>query len=92
MEAQVLEAQKTLEQMQGLMLQPGWKVLEEAAQAHIKNKTQKVVLEPTADPLEQEYMKGEIQGISLFVSIPKQLVEMNKDILAAAKELEEEGA
>ena len=92
MDEQVDEARETLLEMQALIAQPGWTKLAASAQKHIEARRNKVLLEPTADIAEDNYMKGEIQGISIFVEIPRQLIEMNKDILATAKKLDEEGA
>lgn len=92
MEQQVDEARETLLQMQALIKQPGWAVLASAAAKHIEARKNEVLLKPTENAAEENYMKGEIQGISIFVEIPKQIIEMNKDILETAKRLEEEGA
>ncbi len=92
MEEEVNEARETLLEMQALLKQPGWVKLAEAAQKHIEAKRNEVLLKPTDNLADDNYMKGEIQGISLFVQIPRQLIELNKDILESAKRLEEEGA
>ena len=92
MDEQIEEALKSLEQMRSLQEHPGWKMLESAALAQIEARKNEVLLQPTVDAFAQEFMKGEIQGIQLFASIPRKLVEENKDILAVARKLEEEGA
>ena len=92
MEEQVAEARKTLEQMEGLLLTPGWKAISEIARVQVEGRKNEVLLKPTKDGAEENYMKGEIQGIELMASFPKKLIEMSKDILEAARKLENEGA
>ena len=92
MQEQIDEAREALEEMRALVLQPGWARISKIAQAQIEARKNEVLLQPTTDTYAQEYMKGEIQGIQLFVNLPRKLVEENKDLLAVARKLEEEGA
>ena len=92
MQEQIDEAREALEEMRALVLQPGWARISKIAFAQIEARKNEVLLQPTTDTYAQEYMKGEIQGIQLFVNLPRKLVEENKDLLAVARKLEEEGA
>ena len=92
MEAQVDDAREAIREFKALLETKGWKRLEEVARAQVKGRQDEVLLKPTQDTLEENYMKGEAHGIQLFVNLPKQLLEMNKDIIELAKKLEEEGS
>lgn len=82
-EEQRAEAAKVKKEMEALMSMPGWKTLMEYAAKQKSERSNSVLLSPTETPLTQEFMKGEIQGISLFTKIPEILISSSKDILAA---------
>lgn len=72
--------------MEELIATAGWKLLKEAAEAQTKARSNAVLLTPTENPYDQEYKKGEIQGIQTFLSIPDALITSAKDILALEPE------
>jgi hypothetical protein len=92
MEADVNEARKTLDEIRALVEQPGWTRIRKILEVQAEGRRNEVLLQPTTDPYEQEYKKGEIQGIQLALQFPNQLIEISKAVLEAAKRLEEEGS
>lgn len=83
-EEQRIEAARDKKLMEGLMAHPGWEFLVSAAKNQANERKNQVLLQPTTDAFAQEYMKGEIQGLSLFVEIPKRVLENAKAILEIA--------
>lgn len=92
MEEQVREAREILDEMRELLKQPGWHRLQKIWTTQMDGRQNEVLLQPTTDPYEQEYKKGEIQGIKLASTFPSKLIEMSKAVLDTAKKLEEEGS
>lgn len=81
-DAQRADAARERKEMEELLAHPGWKRLAKIADAQTLERRNKVLLAPTTEPLAQEYMKGEIHGISLFMEIPKVISAQAEDILA----------
>lgn len=79
---QVTEARKQKRIMEELIEHPGWKMLQEIAAAQTGNRKNNILLKPTESPYEQEYMKGEVQGIELMLKIPSSMVESAQAIIA----------
>ena len=88
-EEQRLEAAKHKKIMEQLMETEGWKLLEAAARVQSTSRQNEIMLKPTENPLLQEYCKGEVQGIELFLRLPKNLIESSKAILEAYAEQDE---
>lgn len=66
------ELQEELFRLRELQRNPGYKYLLEIAEAQLETRKQAVFLNPLKsmdEVLEQEYKKGEIQGITLFTQI-----------------------
>ena len=89
-EEQRLEAAQNKRIMNELMATEGWQRMVEVAKAQADGKKGQVLYQPTEAPLAQEYLKGEIHGIELFMSIPKAVLEESEGLLRLAKEQEEE--
>jgi hypothetical protein len=87
---QIAEARKLKRIMEELKAEPGWKKLVEYAEAQTQDRTNRVLLLPTSQPYEQEYMKGEVQGIKIFLNIPDTLIEQAKGIAGVADEDDED--
>ena len=88
-EEQRLEAAKHKKIMEQLVETEGWKLLEAAAKVQSTSRQNEIMLKPTENPLLQEYCKGEVQGIELFLKLPKNLIESSKAILEAYAEQDE---
>ena len=88
-EEQRLEAAKHKKIMEQLVETEGWKLLEAAAKVQSTSRQNEIMLKPTENPLLQEYCKGEVQGIALFLRLPKNLIESSKAILEAYAEQDE---
>ncbi len=88
-EEQRVEAARTKKQMEQLIATDGWKMLEAAAKAQLGNRQNTVMLNPTKDLAEENYLKGEIQGLTLLISLPEKLIEQNDAILRLAAEQED---
>lgn len=82
-EEQKVEAAQHKKMMEELVKHPGWKLLEAAAKVQSTSRQNEIMLKPTENPLVQEYAKGEVQGIQLFITLPKNLIESSKAILDA---------
>lgn len=80
---QRVEALRVKREMEALQASAGWKTLMEYAAKQKSERSNSVLLSPTETPMAQEFMKGEIQGISLFTKIPEIIISSSKDILAA---------
>lgn len=80
------EALRIKGEMEALISCPGWKRLVAAAEAQTKMRMNEVMLKPTTNPYEQEYQKGEVQGIRTFTEIPQALIEQAKAIIELEKE------
>ncbi len=88
-EEQRIEAARTKKQMEQLIETEGWKMLRAAAKAQLGNRQNTVMLNPTKDLAEENYLKGEIQGLTLLISLPEKLIEQNDAILKLALEQED---
>lgn len=82
-EEQRLEALKHKQAMEALVSTPGWKLLEEAAEVQARARRNEVMMKPAEQPLVQEFEKGTVQGIELFVKLPRLLIENSKAVLDA---------
>jgi len=80
---QVAEARRQKRMMEELVAHPGWKMLQEVANSQALNRKNNILLKPTESPYEQEYMKGEVQGIELIMKVPSTLIESAKAIVAS---------
>lgn len=88
-EEQRVEAAKHKKIMEELVKTPGWKLLEEAAKVQSTSRQNEIMLKPTENALVQEYAKGEVQGIQLFMTLPRTLIESSKAILDAYEQQEQ---
>ncbi len=86
---QLAEAVKARREMEALISSPGWKSLVKIAEANWKGRENQILLKPTENPLAQEYLKGEVQGIKLFAQYPETIVEASKAIIDSTKSEEE---
>ena len=86
LEEQRIDAVRSKKMMEDLVEMPGWKFLAEAAKVQAQSRENEVMLKPTENPLTQEYLKGEVQGIKLFVTLPEKLIEGSQAIIELANE------
>lgn len=97
MEKQDRELQQMREQrhaLRTLIESPEWKTLEDIGNGQIQHRINSIVLTPLAGAdavFEQEYKKGEVQGIKLFFSLPMTLIEsLSEDIDKMTKGADDE--
>ena len=88
-EEQRIEAFRHKEQMKALVEMPGWKLLVAAAEVQVRNRRNDVMMKPAENITAQEFEKGTVQGIELFLRLPKNLIESSKAILEAYAEQDE---
>jgi hypothetical protein len=86
LEEQRVDAARTKKMMEELIETEGWKFISEAAKVQAMSRENEVMLKPTENPLAQEYLKGEVQGIKLFTTLPEKLLEGSKAIIDLAME------
>ena len=82
-----------LSEFHSLVKSQGWDRLLKIASAQIEPRKNKILYEPlrTRDAtLEQEFMKGEIAGIALFMRLPQDRIADLKDLMKA-NEADENG-
>ncbi len=84
------EANKIKGEMTNLISSPGWKRLLEITKTQVEGRTNSILLKPTESAYEQEYLKGEIQGMKTLLAIPVTLVEDAKAIIDSTKEKDED--
>lgn len=89
-QARLSEAVKIKQEMQSLTSSPGWKRLQEISRVQVEGRTNSILLKPTESAYEQEYLKGEIQGMKTLLAIPVSLVEDASAIIDSTKEEEPE--
>ncbi len=89
-QARLSEAVKVKQEMQSLISSPGWKRLQEISKTQVEGRTNSILLKPTESAYEQEYLKGEIQGMKTLLAIPVSLVEDASAIIDSTKEEEPE--
>lgn len=82
-EEQRAEAAKIKRELEEMMKTPGWGRVEVWVKNQVDERSKLVLRSPTKEPLEQEYLKGEVHGIELFGMFPKVVIEQMKEILAA---------
>lgn len=83
---QLSEAIKAKREMELLTSLPGWKSIVQIAKHQLQLRENSVLLKPTSNAFEQEYQKGEIQGIKLFLQYPETLLENAKAVIDSTKE------
>lgn len=74
-----------MREWQALVESRAWKRLVALAEEQCKLRTDSIVLSPLSDAsgvYEQEFKKGEVSGIALFVEIPRTSIEMCRTELA----------
>ena len=82
-EEQRIEAFRHKEQMKALVEMPGWKLLVAAAEVQVRNRRNDVMMKPAENITAQEFEKGTVQGIELFMKLPEILLENSKAVLEA---------
>lgn len=87
---QLSEALKAKREMEQLLATPGWKTLKAIGMGQTSIRENEVLLKPTENPLAQEYQKGEIQGIKLFLQYPETVLENAKAVIEASNPQEDE--
>lgn len=80
---QMREAMQHKAQMEALVGTPGWKLLRAAAEAQSLSRRNEVMMKATEQPLVQEFEKGTVQGIEIFMRLPEILIENSKAVLDA---------
>lgn len=78
------EVQEELALVRGLVKHSAWKQLMDIAAKQLTTRTDNVILVPVAGAdacYGQEFMKGEIAGIRLFMNLPRILEEQLEDEL-----------
>jgi hypothetical protein len=79
---QLAEAKKQKRVMEALLEHEGFKLLRQIGLDQSLTRKNKVLLEPTENPLGQEFMKGEVQGIELMLRMPDSIIESSKAMIA----------
>jgi len=77
------EAIRMKREMEELQELPGWKTLVKYAEVQLSGRKNEVLLKPTENPYQQEYLKGEVNGIDLFIRIPKVIVDESQAVINA---------
>ena len=90
MQDSVREAKQMADEFQHMIGTAGWKRLKQLAEVQVQGRTNEILLKPTENQAMQEYQKGELQGIQLFLRLPELSIEMAKDLMAEAQKLDEE--
>lgn len=85
-EEQRVEAARHKKWMEELIATEGWKLLEAAAKVQTSQRENMLKGKPTSDLAEENFMKGEVQGIEIFMKIPEVLVQNSKAVLDAYNE------
>ena len=83
---QLAQAIREKKEMEHLISSPGWKTLKAIGMTQASIRENQVLLKPTVNPLEQEYQKGEIQGIKLFLQYPETVFENAKAIIESQRQ------
>ena len=80
---QVTEARQEAQQLQELLVSPGWAVLVRVANAQINNRRGPYMRAPLKSDtmLEQQWTLGEASGIEIFIRLPDTIVESHKSII-----------
>lgn len=82
-EEQRADAAKQKKELEELLKQPGWKQIEKWIAENVETRSNSVLYSPSEKPMEQEFTKGEISGLKMFIRVPEILLEQNTQILAA---------
>lgn len=83
------EAIKSKREMETLVSTPGWKTLMHIAKGLASQRESEVLLKPTKDTYEQEYQKGEIQGIRLLSQYPEIIISNAQAVIELSMPKEE---
>jgi hypothetical protein len=83
---QLAEAVRVKREMEQLTSSPVWKEIVAVAKSQLQARENQILLKPTENPLAQEYQKGEVQGIKLFVQYPETLLENAKAVIDSTME------
>ena len=88
-EEQRVEAVRLKKQMEELVASPGWQTVRDIIQRQVEPRKQQVLFNPTSEPYQQEYMKGEVNGMETILRLPATMIETSDAIIRQA--LEQEG-
>lgn len=69
--------------MEELIAHPGYLLLKSFADAQCLQRKNNILLTPTEQPLAQEFMKGEVQGIELIFKVPGTIIESSKAMISS---------
>lgn len=78
------EAAKAKAEMEALLEHPGWKTLSRIAEVQSSGRKNEVLLKPTENAYQQEYLKGEVQGIEFMLRLPESVIQTSKAVIDAA--------
>lgn len=70
--------EEKIEALQGLTKSKGWEILVGLAQEQMTRRQNQILFTPIGDDwstLQQEFTKGEVGGIRLFIAIPQMTIE-----------------
>ena len=86
------ELQEELSRLKALVTTAGWKYLEKIAAAQVEHRRNSYELRPLSsldETLAQEYQKGEVSGIRLFVQLPSLRISALEEELMTEGESDE---
>ena len=88
-EEQRIEAARERRVMKSLVETEGWRRMVEIAEKHVEVRKNEVLLTPTDHPGQDNYLKGEIQGITVLMKIPEAVIAQADAVIQLAKDQEE---
>lgn len=91
-ETQYEESIRMVNALKVLVASEGWKILVDIAKEQSHNREQKIVLVPLScmdEVLPQEFMKGEVAGITVLLAMPKIQIEVCETVLEALKGMDD---
>jgi hypothetical protein len=87
-ESQYEDAIRNVNALKKLVASEGWQILLDIAKEQMHNRREKIVLQPLSsmdEALPQEFMKGEVAGIQVLLSMPEVQIESSESILEALR-------
>ena len=96
------QAREVVDAMKALLATPGWEMLANLLQVQIDNRSQYCLRKQIGSPVVedgntyiftaemQEFMKGEITALEMFLNVPKREIDINEDFLQGLKQGEDD--
>lgn len=85
-DSRLTEAMGEVTALRAMQQSPGWKIFVDIVHENIHDRTQQIVLRPSSEVPDQEFMKGEATGMTTMLAFVDVKIDECEALIAALKE------